>query len=152
MYLVPMLLPKAHVLVLEDDAILRAGLRSVLGDAGYTFVEDLDAGDPAGKIDLVLASVKDRQAPKAALDLLECTVPVILLADSGAWSGFDFLDAANALGATAVLQRPFTRAALLSLVARVLVGQRQATPLAEGDGELPGLAELLRRLEDPHLA
>ncbi len=152
MYLKPMLLSKAHVLVLEDDAILRAGLCAVLGDVGYTFAEDVNAEDPAGKIDLVLASVKGRQAPKAALDLLDGTVPVILLADRGAWSGFDFLDAANAFVATAVLQRPFARAALLSVVAKVLAEQRPATPIADGHGELPGLAELLFRLEDPHLA
>jgi len=152
MYLTPMLLSKAHVLVLEDDAILRAGLCTVLGDAGYTFAEDAKDEDPAGKIDLVLASIKGRQAPQAALDLLDGTVPVILLADRGAWGGFDFLDAANAFGATAVLQRPFSRSALLSVVAKVLAGQRQAAPIADGDGELPGLAELLIRLEDPHLA
>jgi hypothetical protein len=75
------------------------------------------------------------------------------LIDRKTWTGFDFLDAANELGAVAVLQRPFPRAALLRLVAEVLSDPAPSTaPTDEGDAELPGLAELLLRLENPNFA
>ena len=151
MYLKPMLLPKACILVLEDDPILHAGLCSLLTDVGYVLAEAGGGADPVGRIDLMLAGINARQTPKAALDLLDRAVPVILLVDRAAWTGFDFFDAANDLGAVAVLQRPFSRAALLSLIAKVLSEPaRDPVPSEGGESELPGLAELLLRLENPN--
>jgi CheY-like chemotaxis protein len=153
MYLKPLLLPKACLLVLEDDPILQAGLCSLLADVGYVLAEAAAAANPDGRIDLVLAGISARQAPKAALHLLNRSAPVILLVDRASWACFDFLDAANDFGAVAVLQRPFSRSALLGLVAKVLSESPGDTVAAQdNNAELPGLAELLLQLENPNFA
>jgi CheY-like chemotaxis protein len=154
MYLKPLHLPKARIQVLEQDPILRAGLCSLLTDAGYSLAEAATRAIPVGEIDLVLASFSARQTPKAALCLADRAAPVILLVDRAAWLGFDFFDVANDLGAVAVLQRPFSRSALLRLVAKVLSAPAHGAVVAEADeNDSPsGLAEILLRLENPNFA
>jgi DNA-binding response OmpR family regulator len=139
-------LPKAAVLVLEEDPFLRAGLCSLLTKAGYAIAEGLGGAQLAGRIDLVLAGVGARPASKPAPLLRDRTAPLILLVDHGAWSGLDFLDAANAFGAAAVLSRPFSRSALLSLIAELLA-QPARDDAEDEKTELPSLAELLVGLE-----
>lgn len=152
MYLESLNLPKARILVLEEDSLLRAGLCSLLAETGYAPAEAADRANPVGEIDLVLAGFSARQTTKAALRLLDRTAPVILLVDRAAWIGFDFFDAANDLGAVAVLQRPFSRSALLRVVAKALSEPAHGAAYAEGAEEQPGLAELLLRLENPNFA
>lgn len=149
MYLKPLRMPKARILVLEEDRALRATLGGLLSGAGYALAES--ANGAVGRIDLVLASLDGRQTPKAALDLLDRSAPIILLVDRKAWAGFDFFDVANDLGAVAVLQRPFPRSALLRLVASVLSDRgRGVATVEDRNAELPGLAELLLQLENPN--
>jgi CheY-like chemotaxis protein len=149
MYLKPLHLPKATIFVLETDPFLRAGLCSLLRAAGYLLAEATGGANPAGRVDLVLAGMGLDQRPDGALELLDRTVPVILLVDGAAWSRLDFFDAANALGAAAVLPRPFSRSALLCLVARVL--SQPVRDVAESDpADLPTLAELLTHLDSPN--
>ena len=153
MYLKPLCLPKASILVLEEDPVLRAGLGALLTGVGYMLAASPSGAGRAGRIDLVLAGLGPRQTPKAALDRLEGSAPVILLVDHKAWTGFDFFDAADNLGAVAVLRRPFPRSALLRLVAEVLSEPTHwAAPAVRDDGELLGLAELLLHLENPNFA
>lgn len=149
MYLKPPHLPKATVLVLEEDPFLRAGLCSLLSAAGYLLAEAAGDANPAGRADLVLRGLGPHQTPQAMRQLLDHSVPVILLVDRAAWTGLDFFDAANALCAAAVLQRPFSRSALLSLVAEVL--SQPIRDAAEADrAALPGPADLLICLENPN--
>lgn len=145
-------MPKANILVLAPDHRLRNDLRSLLTDAGYVLPEGVDGASRAGRIDLVLATPDAWSVSKAALHLLDRSVPVILLVDRKAWLGFDFFDAADAIGAVAVLQRPFPNAALLRLVANVLSEPSPGPAPDEHDPELPGLAELLLQLENPNFA
>jgi AmiR/NasT family two-component response regulator len=149
MYLKPMHLPKASILVLEKDPFLRAGLCSTLTAAGYVLAEGTGGANPAGRVDLVLAAMGPDQKPEAALELLDRAMPVVLMVDGTAWSGLDFFDAANALGAAAVLMRPFSRSALLCLVAKVL-SQPMRDPGEAEPAELPILAELLIHLDNPN--
>ena len=149
MYLQPPHLPKASILVLEEDPFLRAGLCSLLTGAGYGLAESVAGAGPTGRIDLVLAGIDARRAPNTALTRLDRSAPVVLLVDHAAWSGLDFLDAANAFGAIAVLPRPFSRAALLSLVAKAL-SQPVRDVAEDTHAELPTLAELLVCLDNPN--
>ena len=55
---------------------------------------------------------------------------MLVLVDHAAWSGIGFFDVANALGAAAILQRPFARAALLRSVDTVL-SQSNVVRMAE---------------------
>jgi CheY-like chemotaxis protein len=103
MYLKPLHLPKATILVLEEDPFLRAGLCSVLSAAGYLLAEAAGGANPAGRADLVLRGLGPDQAVRAARERLDHSVPAILLVDRAAWTGLDFFDAANAIGAAAVL-------------------------------------------------
>jgi len=145
----PLHLPRATILILETDPFLRAGLCGLLSAAGYQLAEGTGDTNPAGRVDLVLAGMGPDQRPEAALKLLEGAAPVVLMADSAAWSGLDFLDAANALGAAAVLPRPFSRSTLLCLIARVL--SQPMRDAAEADpAELPSPAEMFLHLNDPN--
>jgi CheY-like chemotaxis protein len=149
MYLQPQHLPKASILVLEEDPLLRAGLCRLLTGAGYSLAESAIGADPTGRIDLVLAGIDARRVPNAALQLLDRSAPVVLLVDHAAWSGLDFLDAANAFGAVAVLLRPFSRAALLSVVTKTL-SQPTRDAVESARAELPTLGELLVCLDNPN--
>ncbi len=93
MVLKPLHLPKASILVLEEDPDLRAGLSGLLTGTGYVLAESANGAGRSGRIDLVLAGLGPRQTPKAALDMLNRSVPVILLVGHKAWTGFDFFDA-----------------------------------------------------------
>jgi hypothetical protein len=149
MYLKPLHLPKATILVLEADPFLRTGLCSLLTAAGYLLAEGTGGANPAGRVDLVLAGMGSDKNLEPALDLLDRAVPVILLVDGTTWSALAFFDAANALGAAAVLPRPFSRSALLCLVAKVL--SQPVRDAAKPDpADLPTLAELLIHLDNPN--
>jgi CheY-like chemotaxis protein len=112
--------PKARILVLEDDPKLRTVLCGLLIDAGYAIADARIDANAISHVDLVLAGIGGQRAPSAALGLLQRAAPAIVLVDRMAWTGLDFFDAANDIGAVAVLQRPFSRAALLHLVAMIL--------------------------------
>ena len=145
MHLKPQQLLKAAVLVLEDDPFLRAGLCSLVTKAGYALVEDLGDATPSERIDLVLAGIGARKVSPRQ----DRTAPLILLVDHGAWSGLDFLDTANAFGAAAVLPRPFSRFALLSLMAKVLA---QSLSDEAEKAELPNPTEPLIYFDNPNFA
>jgi DNA-binding NtrC family response regulator len=150
MYLKPLQLQKASILVLEENPFLRAGLVRLLTDAGYIVAEGMSGAPSATRADLVLAGIAPRQTPKKALPRLDHAVPMILLVDQCTWSGLDFLDAANEFGAAAVLPRPFSRSALLGLIAKVLSQPLHEAEDAEAD--FPGPAERPNFLDSPNLA
>jgi DNA-binding NtrC family response regulator len=153
MYLKPLHLPKACILVLEEDTKLRTALCNLLIDAGYTVADAESGANTVGHVDLVLAGIGAQCGPSAPLDLLERAVPAIALVDRRAWTGFDFFDAANDLGAVAVLQRPFTRAALLHLMATILSNpERETAPAEDDDADEAGPADLLPHLDHSHFA
>lgn len=149
MHLKPLRFAKANILVLEDEPKLHAGLRNCLTAEGYHLADC--ASDNGPGIDLVIAGIHRGVDPTTALP--SSSVPVIALVDCDAWLGFEFFDAANAIGAVAVLRRPFPRSALLRLIGAVLA--QAGDPRAEqrtGNEEQAGLAELLLQLETPNFA
>jgi hypothetical protein len=133
---------KGSVLVLEQDQTLRDGLYGLLTTAGYSLAEPAGGLARDGRIAMILAGIGAQYTPKAALELLDCAAPVILLVDCKAWTGFDFFDAANELGAIAVLQRPFPRSALLRLIADVL-SLSDPGRAAASHRRTPGVADLM---------
>ncbi|GAB2177774.1 ANTAR domain-containing protein [Dongia sp. agr-C8] len=149
MYLKPPHLPKACILLLEEDPFLRAGLARLLSDAGYVLAHGADGTPGAGCIDLVLAGFGRDRSARAALPRLDRSAPLILLVDHAAWCGLDFLDLANELGAVAVLPRPFARSALLSLVAST-VSQPPRDAAEARDASLPQLMDISVYLSYPN--
>jgi DNA-binding response OmpR family regulator len=147
MYVKPRRFAKASILVLESDSELCASLRNCLADEGYRLADS--AHDSASAIDLVIAGIHPGVDPAAALP--DHSAPVIALVDRSAWLGFEFFDAANAVGAVAVLRRPFPRSALLRLIGAVLSqADDSVSDCRIGDEEHAGLAELLLELEKPN--
>ena len=95
MYLKPLHLPKDRILVLEGDRTLRAGLRRLLAGAGFALADSENGATGTGRIDLVLAGIGAHPKPRVVLQGLDGAAPVILLVDRAAWTGLNFLDAAN---------------------------------------------------------
>lgn len=149
MYVKSLRLPTASILVLEEDPGLRATLCELLSAAGYAHAPISGEID---RVDVVLVGIGVQHRPSVPQKLLDAGVPVIALADGATWSDLDFFDAANELGAVAVLQRPFPRTALLELVAAVLTNPAYGIALAKEENNRLGLAELMLRLDLRHFA
>lgn len=137
---------KACILLLSVDPFLQAGLASLLRDAGYDLAEEAAGPSGTARVDLVLAGFDPDRTRQVAFHGLNRGAPVILLVDHAAWSSLDFLDAANRCSAAAVLPQPFSRAVLLSLVARTLA--RAARDADHGEPE-QALGELLLHPSNP---
>jgi len=116
-----------QILLVEDDAGLRATLRTCLEMAGYTCIEAKDGQDARGKLendrpDLV---VTDHQMPKVSgLELIKGlkgqknteAIPIIFY--SGQLTA-DLKTHVLRVGASAVLEKPFPLKEFLDLVAQV---------------------------------
>lgn len=107
----------ARVLVAEDDADIRSAVRRVLAKLGH---EVQDVGDGAAALELLARTpfdlvVADAYMPKVdGLELLErlqqrgLGVPVVVMSGGGFKSRQYVLQIAEACGAAAVLEKPFT--------------------------------------------
>jgi DNA-binding NtrC family response regulator len=121
----------AHILLVDDESMLRRTLRAILERAGHTVYEAED-GDQALKMfaaeppDLVVTDIimpnregvgtideLRRRAPK---------MPIIAMSGGGSIGGDLFLTLASQLGATATLAKPIRQADLIEAVERCLTG------------------------------
>jgi len=153
MHLKALHLPKTRILLLERDPHLRAGLHRWLAEAGYLLADDTHDAHAGRPVDLVIAGLCAQTLAAADLQPFGRAVPVIILVDRSAWTGFDFFDAANTLGAVAALQRPFSRAAFLHLIGSVLASEDDGAAACDvADDEPPALSELLLGLDGPNFA
>jgi AmiR/NasT family two-component response regulator len=148
----PTVAAKPRILVIDHDAQRSAGLCRLLTGDGFQLVEAM--AETTQPVDLVIAAIargRCHRAIAAEIARFRGRPPVLALIDHAAWIGFDFFDVADALGAAAVLQRPFPRAALLRSIAAVL-SQVPAAKMAENSwiGLQSESAEFL--LEDSHFA
>ena len=116
-----------RILVIDRDEADRHSMQRILARHGLPSLAAADCCTARRLIesrgmDLIIVPVTSLAADGAALRtvLLDVGLKVIVTADCHAWLGFDFLDAANALGASVVLQKPFTGAVMMQAVAQVL--------------------------------
>ena|SRR5690349_15796402 len=137
MYLQPPSVMRHTVLIVDDDPGARRQLRNLLAANGYWVVE-ADNGRiarallAAQEIDLVVTDIFMPECDGfeliAAIRVMEHPVPVIAMSDHESWTGLNFLDAANDLGAAAVIEKPFRADLLLRLIDGALItvkrGQR----------------------------
>jgi len=131
MYLQPACVARNTVLIVDDDPAARRQLRNLLGANGYWVVE---AGN--GRIARELLAVQDIDLVVSDIFMPECDgfeliaairtmdhpAPVIAMSDHESWTGLNFLDAANDLGAAAVIEKPFRAHVLLRLIDGRVVG------------------------------
>jgi DNA-binding response OmpR family regulator len=119
----------AHrVLVIDDEAAIRAALCATLGDAGYAVSEARDGieGVETLRSDPADAVVMDIYMPlkdgfETIRELRRVAPAVKIIAISGASRGdFDPLKAAELLGADRALRKPFGTADVLTALTDVL--------------------------------
>lgn len=115
--------PTMTVLVVEDDAAMRALLRDVLERAGHGVIALADGSDvPAvAERESFDVAIVDRQMPGSdGLDVLSLlrerrpAVPVVLVT---AFGGMRVAEEARRRGAFSYLEKPFHIAAILDVVA-----------------------------------
>ena len=119
----------AHILVVDDEPMLRRTLRAILEKAGHTVAE---AGDgqqalkifSANKPDLVLTDIimPDREGVETIGELrqLDAQVPIIAMSGGGSTGGDLFLTLAIQVGATRTLAKPIRQTDLLEAIAACL--------------------------------
>jgi DNA-binding NtrC family response regulator len=135
MYLQPPSVMRHTVLIVDDDQEARRQLRNLLAANGFWVIEagngriarDLIA---AQEIDLVISDIFMPECDGfeliAAIRDMANPIPVIAMTDHESWTGLSFLDAANDLGAAAVIEKPFRAQLLLRLIDDALLGVQQA--------------------------
>ena len=129
MYLKPARLLRPCVLVVDDDRVARAAICKALTARGVAAI-DAENGRIARvrldehRIALVVTAIFMPECDGieliAAIRGMARPVPVIAMTDHERWTGLNFLDAANDLGAAAVIEKPFRAEALLRLIAGLL--------------------------------
>jgi DNA-binding response OmpR family regulator len=106
---------KGHVIVLEEDPLIRPLLERWLGEAGYSVAALAGAGE--GKLALVIADVSDPQSAEALIrSLREYAAPILVLSARFRRGLAGSAETARRLGVKKVLPKPFTRKELLAAV------------------------------------
>ena len=120
-----------HILLVDDDTLLRDALHKTLVRAGYE-VEDCSGGTEALKAfrrqppDLVITDIV--MVDGEGLDMirvlrtLDAHVKIIAMSGGGLGKSDDYLNLADEFGATTVLAKPFSGEKVLEVVAAVLAG------------------------------
>lgn len=145
------------ILIVDDDPEYREKLCRLLAANGHAALGACN-GRIAREllnersIDLVLSDIFMPECDGfeliAAIRAMAEPVPVIAMSDREGWTGLNFLDAANDLGATAVIEKPFRAAVLLHLIAETLAtAGRQSRVVPIGSQVARGPAHVPAGLE-----
>jgi DNA-binding NtrC family response regulator len=135
MYLQPTSVVRSTILIVDDDAAARRQLRNLLSANGYWVIE-ADNGRIAREllavqeIDLVVSDIFMPECDGfeliAAIRAMAHPVSVIAMSDHESWTGLNFFDAANDLGAAAVIEKPFRAQMLLRLIDDALLADQRS--------------------------
>jgi len=119
----------AHILLVDDDPLLRKVLQATLEAQGYQIVA-VDDGKAAlnvfspQKFDIVITDLvmPEMDGLEFILRLRKdyAAVPILALSGGGRSRNMEVLEHAGAFGATAVLPKPFLPEQLVQLVATLL--------------------------------
>jgi CheY-like chemotaxis protein len=120
----------ARILLIEDDEAVRTLLRQTLTQSGHTVVEastgreGLELFRRAPHTDLVITDIlmPEQEGLEVVMALRDTHPPVKIIAISGAGphGGGDYLAVARAMGASKVLQKPFSIATLIATIDELL--------------------------------
>jgi len=134
MYSTPLAAVRRCILIVDDDQRARQQLQTLLAANGFAVVE-AGNGRIARRIlaecaiDLVITDIFMPECDGfeliAAIRTMDLPVPVIAMSDYESWTGLNFLDAANDLGAAAVIGKPFQAISLLRLIVEALAAVRR---------------------------
>jgi DNA-binding response OmpR family regulator len=115
----------AHILVVDDEPLLRRTLRTILERAGHVVDEAGDGNQAlrafaAERPDLVITDIvmPDREGIETIAQLRgeNPGVPIIAMSGGGSAGSTLFLELARQLGATRTLNKPIRQAELLAAV------------------------------------
>ncbi len=128
----------AHILVIDDDPVLRRIITLALEAAGHTVLRcengrkaiDFLAHDRADLLitDIIMPEMDGVETVRAARRL-QPYLPILAISGGGSFAPADYLGIARAFGATDVLPKPFHPPDLVERVARLL-----AAPIRENGG------------------
>jgi DNA-binding NtrC family response regulator len=117
----------ARILVIEDDADMRALLEQLLTSAGHEVVLASDGREGvdqyrARPADLVITDLfmPSQEGLETIVELRRRFQDVIIIAMSGKTVGIPLLSVAQRLGAVALLEKPFSSNQLLNAVEKAL--------------------------------
>jgi DNA-binding NtrC family response regulator len=120
----------ARILLVDDDAGVRATLRTLLQRSGYETLEASDGREGSRMLDGVDLVITDLLMPEVdGVDLIGLirkegrTVPVIAMSGGGRVDPRSYLEVARALGAFAALSKPFDLDEMLATVHRALTSR-----------------------------
>ena len=123
-----------RVVVADDEPGLRLLLAATLTGAGYDVLQASNGLEAVhlcetGDVDLLLTDLvmPDHEGLETIRRLRQERPTIPIVAMSGAFDG-GFLEVARAMGAAAVIQKPFTPDQVIKVVGRVLGGASTATP------------------------
>ena len=119
----------AHILVIDDDPVLRQVITLALERAGHTVLRcengkkaiEYLAHQHANLLltDIIMPEMDGVETVRAARRL-QPDLPILAISGGGSFDPGDYLGIARAFGATAVLAKPFRPADLVALVASLL--------------------------------
>jgi DNA-binding response OmpR family regulator len=123
---------RTRILVVDDDPDVRHSLAAFLTREGHEVMEAAD-GSEAGRIwrdvdlDLVILDLfmPEKDGIETMLELRASAAGIPIIVMSGGWTegpGLDMLNAAELLGATLSIKKPFTPAEMLEAVGKALRG------------------------------
>jgi CheY-like chemotaxis protein len=130
----------AHVVVIDDDPVLRRVIALALEAAGHSVLRcehgrkavDFLAHDHA---DLLITDIlmpeMDGIETLREVRRLRPDLPIVAISGGSSWNPTHFLGFAQAFGANAVLAKPFAPADLIELAAKLL---EDPTPQEQPDG------------------
>ena len=130
----------AHILVIDDEQDIRRVLIRILSSAGHDVVEAENgrAGIRQARQDnpdLIITDIlmPEKDGIEAIEEIRALTKPpkIIAMSGGGRYDGFEFLEIAKCLGASALLTKPFRAATLLEAVQKAL-GSGQNEPIRNG--------------------
>ncbi|MGE5271860.1 MAG: response regulator [Thiohalocapsa sp.] len=134
----------AHILVIDDDAVLRRVITLALEAAGHTVLRcengrkaiDFLAHERADLLitDIIMPEMDGVETLRAAR-LLQPDLPILAMSGGGSFDPRDYLGIATAFGATDVLRKPFHPPELVERVAKLLAAS--ADPNRKGQTTSP---------------
>jgi len=124
----------ARILIIDDEADLRATLRDILEAQGYEVIEASDGREGLrhyllAPMDLVITDLlmpeQEGMETIQAMRRVNPQVKIIAISGGGQTGRLDFLEAAAVLGAQRTLRKPFRPRELLTAVRELMQGERE---------------------------
>jgi CheY-like chemotaxis protein len=119
----------AHILVIDDDPVLRRVVTLALEAAGHSVLRCENGRKAVAYLqhdhadllvtDIVMPEMDGVETLRAARQL-DPNLPILAISGGGSFDPKDYLGIAQAFGATAVLPKPFRPAELVELVSQLL--------------------------------